>query len=80
MAVTEWKVAAYPEYAAVLETYGYDWEPHEVKTEDGWYLTIFRIKPEVKDPSKLPLYMVHGSMDSAAGWLYKSAEDSSWGL
>ena len=22
---------------------GYDWEPHIVETEDGWFLTIFRI-------------------------------------
>ena len=26
-----------------MKAFGYDWEPHEVETEDGWYLTIFRI-------------------------------------
>ena len=34
---------AYPEFDELLGGYGYDWEAHEVKTEDGWYLTLFRV-------------------------------------
>lgn len=83
MAATEDEIKAYPEYAELLEKYNYDWEPHEVKTEDGWYLTIFRIKPPAwlaNDPDKLPLLCVHGSMDSAKGFILKSNEDSAWAL
>ena len=79
LAATEDEVAAYPEYAAILENYGYDWEPHEVKTEDGWFLTVFRIKP-VENKGKLPLLLVHGAMDSAAGYIVKSSEDRAWAL
>ena len=56
---------------------GYDWEPHTVETEDGWYLTIFRITgangqkfplaEENKD--KPPILIQHGAGDSATGWV-----------
>ena len=35
--------AYYPEWSAALDLYGYDWEVYQVKTEDGWYLSLFRI-------------------------------------
>ena len=33
----------YPDFADLLGWYDYDFEAHEVKTEDGWYLTLFHI-------------------------------------
>ena len=70
------KTEDYPEFAEFLDNGGYDWEPHQVKTEDGWYLTLFRIKPDKEvvaaTKPKLPLYLLHGSMDSAAGFLLRS--------
>ena len=33
----------YADFAEVMNKYGYTWEPHKVKTEDLWNLTIFRI-------------------------------------
>lgn len=82
-AATEKEKEAFPEYAQWIGYSGLDWEPHEVKTEDGWYLTIFRIKPPAeadKDPSKLPIMTVHGSMDSAAGYMNRSSEGEAWCL
>ena len=35
-----WK-ETYAEFDAVAK--GLDWEPHKVETEDGWFLTIFRL-------------------------------------
>lgn len=43
MAVSEAVKEAYPEFAKYLGELGYEWEAHEVKTEDGWYLTLFRV-------------------------------------
>ena len=40
----EEKEKRYPEFAKLLnEKYDYDWDAYEVKTEDGWYLSVFRI-------------------------------------
>ena len=59
---------------------GIEWEPHTVKTEDGWNITIFRLtgrtgiysklyeQDEHKD--KLPLYFAHGSSSDASHWLF----------
>ena len=33
----------YEDFNLSVKPYGYDWEPHEVKTDDGWHLTIFRV-------------------------------------
>lgn len=53
------------------------WEPYTLETEEGWFLTIFRItgvkgeklylKEENKD--KLPVLVQHGAFDAAFGWL-----------
>ena len=65
----------YPDMSDAMDIFGYDWEPHEVETEDGWYLTMFRITgikgeespSEKKD--KPPILLLHGSGASAMGWL-----------
>jgi len=83
-AATKQEIKAYPDFAELLEKYNYDWEPHEVKTEDGWYLTLIRVKTTGKaepDPSKLPILLLHGSMDSGLGFLTRSTtDDSAWAL
>ena len=58
-------IEMYPEFDKTLGPLGFDWEPHKVKTADGWHLTMFRIvgrygewtggKKENKD--KLPVLM-----------------------
>lgn len=57
--------------------YGYEWEPHEVKTEDGWHLTMFRLTGRLGErpaldsehKDKLPVLLQHGYGDSASGWI-----------
>ena len=59
-----------------MSKYGYEWEPHKVKTEDGWHLTIFRItgrngeRPSLSEENKgkLPVLMQHGFGQNAASW------------
>ena len=56
---------------------GYDWEPHVVETEDGWYLTIFRITGAngkkfplaEENKGKPPILIQHGAAHSATGWM-----------
>ena len=68
----------YPEFAKIANMYGYDWEPHTVETEDGWFLTLLRItgvdgekfakrNPEMVD--KPPILMQHGATDSGFNWV-----------
>ena len=33
----------YAKWTEVCDRFGYEWEPHVVETEDGWFITIFRI-------------------------------------
>ena len=39
----------YAEFADLMERLGYAWERHEVKTADGWNLSMFRINHHVYD-------------------------------
>ena len=51
---------------------GYDWEVHEVTTEDGYILNMFRLtKNELGEPiasPKGPLLLQHGLTVNAANW------------
>ena len=60
--------ALYPDWSKVMKEQGYMWEPHTVVTEDGWYLTLFRItgrngKLTTPDPLKYPILVQHGAFD-----------------
>ena len=46
-AATEKEKENFPEFAKILDRYDYNWETHKVKTDDGWHLTLFRIKPSL---------------------------------
>ena len=50
----------YPQFDEALAKWGYDWEPHKVKTDDGWILTIFRVTGRngetFLDESKAPIF------------------------
>ena len=64
----------YAEFHDAVAKYGYMWEPHEVKTEDGWHLTMFRItgidgQRREEDPNRFPLLMQHGFGESATSWV-----------
>ena len=80
IAASQEEIDAYPEFAEKLEAEGYNWETHKIKTEEGWYLMAVRIMPQegAKDPDKLPLLLVHGSFDSAIGYI--SRAEKGWAL
>ena len=55
----------------IAEQYGYEWEPHQVETEDGWVLSLIRITAVNGEPIKTdkpPLLMQHGAYSSGLGW------------
>ena len=49
-------IAAYPDFAAKMDEYGYAWKAHKVKTEDGWHLTIFRMIGKTGQPTNAELH------------------------
>ena len=56
----------------IINSKGFKCEKHEVKTEDGYILTLFRIPGDKKcdDGSKLPpVLLQHGVFDSSDGWV-----------
>ena len=40
----------YANFAEVMSTWGYAWEPIEVVTDDGYILTIFHVKGKLGHP------------------------------
>ena len=60
-----------------MDTFGYTWEPYTVETEDGWYLSMFRMtgvvgEPEiVPDYTRPPILLQSGAFTSEEDW---------WGL
>ena len=61
------EIDAYPEWAATMDTEGYDWESHTTKTADGWTLTLFRITGKIEDgqakslvTQDVPVLVQHG--------------------
>ena len=64
----------YSRWTEACDRFGYEWEPHVVETDDGWYLTVFRItavkgKPLPFDSSKPPILIQHGAGHASFDWL-----------
>lgn len=54
LAATEEEQAKYASWSKVMDNLGLNWDPYQVKTEDGWFLTMFRITGEVgAEPNRL---------------------------
>ena len=57
-----------------MDSFGYEWEAYESETEDGWYITMFRITGVVGDDSikpveeRMPLLIQHGLNMDAESW------------
>ncbi|XP_049819026.1 lipase 1-like isoform X2 [Aethina tumida] len=50
--------------------YGYESEQHEIETEDGYILTVYRVLPKIKREQKpLPVLLVHGLLGSAENYV-----------
>ena len=73
LAQTEEEREKYAQWTEVCDRFGYEWEPHEVETEDGWFVTVFRITKakgqDLTKSEKPPILLQHGSAQSAFEWL-----------
>jgi len=60
----------------VVEENGFKFESHEVETEDGYFLTVFRVmNADVAAGKKAPVvFMQHGLMDTADTWIMNFPE------
>ena len=60
----------------VMKHPGFDWDPYPVYTDDGWQLTLFRVKGagglklplQEKQKDKPPILIQHGYNDSESNW------------
>ena len=64
----------YPEFASDMEYWGYTWDAHKVKTEDGFILTTFHITGKkghviVTDTTRAPIILMHGLSCDAESWV-----------
>ncbi|CDW75296.1 lipase member k [Stylonychia lemnae] len=59
---------------------GYQFERHEIQTEDDYILTAFRIPgklgEENKQRNKYPIFMQHGLIDMSGTWFFNKKEKS----
>ena len=73
-AQTDYDREQYPSFASIMDKEGYTWEPHTVETEDGWYLTLFRItgrtdgRVEHDGRHHAPVLITHGISMDAGVW------------
>ena len=73
----------YARWSAAMEKEGYTWEPYQVETKDGWFLTLFRITGRA-DGSVMhdnrhhaPVLITHGLTMDAVSWAEVRGEDGS---
>lgn len=77
LAATDKDQAYYAEIAEVFDWLNVTWEPYQVKTEDGWYLSMFRLTGEKgsqpnymqeENKDKLPVIMHHPSFQDVLAY------------
>jgi len=64
---------------SLVEHYGYPIEQHDVKTRDGYILTMHRIPHgRIKNDRrrKIPIYLQHGLFASASSWVLNDPDES----
>jgi len=66
----------YKSFQQVVEAAGFGFEQHQVTTEDGYILTVFRIKnADVQAGVKQPVvFMQHGLVSLADTWIYNTPD------
>ncbi|CAH2268284.1 jg5483 [Pararge aegeria aegeria] len=63
----------------LIKKHGYGVEEHVVKTDDGYFLTLFRILPRQVSLEEKPrpvVFLMHGFLGSADEWLLNGPEKS----
>ena len=66
----------YKTFQQVVEAAGFGFEQHQVTTEDGYILTVFRVmNDQVKAGTKQPVvFMQHGLISLADTWIYNTPD------
>ena len=64
----------YPEFSKDMDFWGYTWDAHKVKTDDGFILTTFHVTGKkghdvVTDHSRAPVVIMPGLSCDAACWV-----------
>ena len=59
-----------PEYKAYITNEGYKFEEHQITTEDGYILSVWRIpgKLSQKNINQTPTILQHGLLDDSWTW------------
>ena len=66
------KTDDYSRFGALMDKYGFDWEPVKVGTDDGFILTTFHItgnKDGKFTPTMPPVLIMHGAAGDGATWI-----------
>ena len=64
------------EFEDIVEEYGYEFDHHHPETEDGYILSLFRVrKPNLEQGAPVVFFM-HGLLDSSDGWVMNGRDDS----
>ena len=62
----------YPEFEEQIGAYGYTWEPYLLKTEDAYFITMFRItgkeNVEADTSPRKPVILGHGKFMDSTSW------------
>jgi len=59
-------------FTQIIQAKGYPVETHNVTTEDGYILTVFRMP----NPTGLPVLLQHGLLDSSFTWILNEPNQS----
>ena len=63
-----------------MDFWGYTWDAHKIKTDDGFVLTTFHVTGKkgheiVTDHSRAPIVVMHGLACDAETWVYVDPDD-----
>ena len=63
-------------FGEIVEQAGFKYETHNVTTDDGYILTLFRLKTlhDHNSTQKPAVFMQHGLSDTAVGWVVHTAD------
>jgi len=59
---------------SIIEGWGLLCEEHEIETDDGWVLKLFRVNSGPYDHSKKPVFIQHGLFSDSDTWILHGKE------
>jgi lysosomal acid lipase/cholesteryl ester hydrolase len=59
----------------LIELQGYNATEHNVTTEDGYILTLYRISPTITNASSaIPVFLMHGILGCSTSWVWQTPQ------